>query len=131
MSGLTDFLLARIAEDEASAREAAEIDQEVFGSKDGCVIDYLWARMVTYPSGGRGHTFAPGAPTPAQVLAECEAKRRIVEHCTEQAAKCPEDDWPADGDMSWAPLADNARHLLRLMTLPYADHPDYREEWRP
>ncbi|MPY55615.1 DUF6221 family protein [Streptomyces acidicola] len=27
--------------------------------------------------------------------------------------------------------AQSARHVLRLLALPYADHPDYREEWRP
>ena len=46
---------------------------------------------------------------PARVLAECEAKRQIV-----QNAQDPGDDL-----------------FVAILALPYADHPDYREEWRP
>ncbi|MFI9200191.1 DUF6221 family protein [Streptomyces sp. NPDC053048] len=51
---------------------------------------------------------------PARVLAEVEAKRRLIE-----------DTWggPDHEDM-WL-------HHMRLLALPYVDHPDYREEWRP
>jgi hypothetical protein len=48
------------------------------------------------------------------VLAECEAKRRIVECATNMHTSGP--DW------------DEA---CRFLALPYADHPDYREEWKP
>jgi hypothetical protein len=40
--------------------------------------------------------------------------------------------------LSWRPTVDNielsslvATALLKLIALPYAGHPDYREEWRP
>jgi hypothetical protein len=87
---LTEFLLARIAEDEA--------DWSVVASRD--VVQMLH-----------------GKPLAPRMLAECEAKRRIVEH------------------LGW--IVDNEgrniveRNVLRLLALPYADHPDYREEWRP
>lgn len=45
----------------------------------------------------------------ARVLAEIEAKRRIVEWFTK----------PSD------------LLILRCLALPYADHPDYRQEWKP
>ncbi len=44
--------------------------------------------------------------SPDRVLTECEAKRRIITN------------WGFPG-------------ALRALALPYADHPDYREEWRP
>ena len=46
---------------------------------------------------------------PRPRAAECEAKRRIVEN-----AQDPGDDL-----------------FVAILALPYADHPDYREEWRP
>jgi hypothetical protein len=66
---------------------------------------------------------------PARVLAECDPKRRIVrEHVTKLF-----------GDGTFCPTCtDTERRLpvrycatLRLLALPYADHPVYRAEWRP
>jgi fructoselysine-6-P-deglycase FrlB-like protein len=84
---LTDFLLARIAED-----------------KRGYFIGY----------DDRGGSYV--AVDPAHLLAECEAKRRIVEACADVLAYDAEA-LPQD--------------VLRFLALPYADHPDYREEWKP
>ena len=57
-----------------------------------------------------------------RAMAEREAKRRIVElhHTAGRSGLCDECHskvWPCP--------------TLRLLALPYADHPDYREEWRP
>lgn len=71
---LADFLLARIAEDEAVARDDYR-----------CNTDLRW--------------------TPARMLAECEAKRRLI-------------------------ALQLQRHAYLLLALPYADHPDYNEDWR-
>ena len=56
---------------------------------------------------------------PQRILLECEAKRRIVEGPTLGAK--PNTDY-------WAQVAWD---VLTLLALPYADHEDYREEWRP
>jgi hypothetical protein len=58
---------------------------------------------------------------PARVLREVEAKRRTV---TDLAATVA-GDYIDDGE----PVL--AEHVLRLLALPFADHPDYREDWRP
>ena len=55
----------------------------------------------------------------ARTLAECEAKRRIVEDCVHLETA------------STGALLAHARWACRALTLPYASHPDYREEWRP
>jgi hypothetical protein len=118
---LTDFLLARIAEDEASAREASpgpwdcdEIDDVWREDPDGQA--HLVARRVT--EGDAAHI---ARHDPARVLAECEAKRRIVGEHREQAGGgccvCSRHEYPCP--------------TLRYLALPYADHPDYREEWKP
>ena len=87
---LTEFLLARIAEDEEEARQA---------------FAYRGSGTM-YP---KGHACDPG-----RVLADCEARRRIVEKVEANTGVTVEDDWP-----------------LNFLALPYADHPDYRQEWKP
>lgn len=72
MSTLTEFLLARIAEDEALATEAQE-------NQAGLVFD---GDNLGEPDPMRLLLMKRGTPIvsafPARVLAECEAKRRIV-----------------------------------------------------
>jgi hypothetical protein len=53
-----------------------------------------------------------------QVILECDAKRRIVERW-QLGEGDPEDHHPVPDE------------VLQLLALPYADHPGYREEWRP
>jgi hypothetical protein len=75
------------------------------------------------------------------VLAECEAKRRIVElhehHRSVTAAyRSPrgrevEDAAAAQDRRTQEARTRVAEDVLRFLALPYADHPDYREEWRP
>jgi hypothetical protein len=70
---------------------------------------------------------------PARVLAECEAKRRIVAiHARDYGHECPgEGEDPIMIPAGWYG-SDGCRDcdVLRLLALPYASHPDYREEWR-
>lgn len=60
----------------------------------------------------------------AEVLAEVDAKRRIV-------------DWllmvrRGEAEDSGEPMpVDPQDQVLRLLALPYAAHPDYDESWRP
>jgi hypothetical protein len=102
---LTDFLLARIAEDEEAARQWEDEHSGLFPS-------------LVYPE---------------RVLAECEAKRRLVR--THETHCVGYHDWPLVG--VHLERADRAGvdvglwHALRLVALPYADHPDYDEAWRP
>jgi hypothetical protein len=117
---LAGFLLARIAEDEDPVNRdvhrigCGECSDEEFTY---CNCDY-----------------------PARVLAECEAKRRIVaRHRHEPTAvviarawgnetrtlmdcdTCCETEEYADTD-GWC-------STLRLLAIIYSDHPDYRQEW--
>lgn len=56
-------------------------------------------------------------------LAEVDAKRRILDRCGE--AYREQGIYGEDGQEQ---LAED---VLRLLALPYADRPGYREEWRP
>jgi len=62
-------------------------------------------------------TVADGAPSdgaPSRPLAECDAKRRIVEQVS---------------DTAWGGYAVRD-YVLGQLALPYAGHPDYQEAWR-
>jgi len=104
---LAEFLLARIAEDEVVAR-AAMVD-------DGLIRAAIRANDAAK---GRAADVAHIARhDPARVLAECEAKRRIM------GLHNPCDDW-SFGDASNCPE-------LSVLASVYADHAYYHDEWRP
>lgn len=91
---------------------------------------------------------------PSRVLAECEAKLRIVER--EQGSRAPrlatethEVEYRHEGEvvvfkvdgeresmtskeyMERYTVPSPPSEVLKLLALPYADHPDYRDEWKP
>jgi hypothetical protein len=64
-------------------------------------------------------------------LAEVEAKRRILEEVVPQVDGM---DDQINGEWGIGPIAPDkyaSVPLLKLLVLPYASHPDCREEWRP
>lgn len=111
MSDLSEFLLARIAEDEAVAQKAERARYEREG------VHYA---LDSTPRFDPLHSQVPVRLDLTRVLAECEAKRRLIE------AVVDKDPFDAMG-------AESAYEVLILshLALPYADHPDYRDEWRP
>ena len=114
---LTEFLLARIAEDEAA----------VTGHRGYLVLDdvrRIEADMDGYIAGD-GSTAIVGV---GRVLAECEAKRRIVtEHPHLMYMTLPP---RVTGCDRCRVEKDQWCLTLRLLALPYVDHPEFREEWR-
>jgi hypothetical protein len=62
---------------------------------------------------------------PARVLAETEAKRQLVEKYAKVAVNDIDEVEYAHG------YANALGEAMRLMALPYADHPDYNQAWRP
>lgn len=71
---------------------------------------------------------------PARVLAEVEAKRYLLDEHQDVndgfCGTCVDGQWgyPTHGGSS--PQRYPCR-TLRFLALPHADHPAYREEWRP
>jgi len=110
VSDLTEFLLARIADDEALVHTAIE-------------QHWAWRTMS-------GIVVADRRSFPERALAECEAKRRIVQQSAWTGPK------ETLRDRLFGPAADEAyqqglKAAMRLLAVPYADHPDYDEAWRP
>lgn len=144
--GITEFLLARIAEDEA-AFSLPEWEPDCGGdwtlSGPGFFANY-WpdntvsvsiyvgdtrvaeSGIVSRGSRAECQAFAERwIRDHSRALAECRARRRIVEELRDFVTEFPESPEFADG--YYAGL-DRAVHLLAAA---YIDHPDYREEWRP
>ncbi|MCG0069713.1 hypothetical protein CFC35_05650 [Streptomyces sp. FBKL.4005] len=132
MDELVEFLRARLAEDERAARQATEgpWTAEVSGETGHCVIpsdaqstrEYV-ARTQLYAAAFDAEHIA--RHDPARVLREIEAKRRLLNEYTKVATNDVNEVEYAHG---WANALGEA---VRLLALPYADHPNYRKEWRP
>lgn len=140
---LADFLTARLDEDEASAKAAWGPSWVLGVERTGEPRHWrgVAAHLVALPGDpfdamGIGDTVARSERPqesehiarwdPARVLAELDAKRQIVEACAGPADRHL-DVAVAVGDQG--PLL--AERILRTLALPYAGHPDYRDEWRP
>lgn len=126
---LTEFLLARIAEDEAKARAAAAKYAE-----DGSAPAWSrrhWERRL---HAGPTATFVM-AHSPARVLAECEAKRGIVEECQMLIESFGDWDATPGAPIIWLGVGrrerSQAHGRLRALASVYADHPDCHDEWKP
>lgn len=154
---LAEFLLARIAEDEAAAAAAVSrrdgVDKwEAVGSGTVVGPGYDKVKHVMLPSSEDGAARHIARHDPARVLAECEAKRRIVAEAFEVAATI-DGEWgcchdaddirrgyreptPGWGDEA-EPLPEGcagpevAGKFLQALAAVYAGHEDYRQEWKP
>lgn len=141
---LAAWLLEQIADDERVALAVPETDRRwsyrpaiPAATGDGrfdseAVLDL--ERTVLPADGDEGVTVAEAQHvarwSPAGVLAECDAKRRIVQ----QVVPGIDGLWDQiEGEFGVGPSVpcEESALLLRLLALPYADRPGYREEWRP
>lgn len=113
---ITEFLEARIAEDEAEARIAAGCPSH---DPDG----QGYVTTVMEMEGSRKYGVI--AVDPARVLAECAAKRAIVGTYSAVAANRN-----VEGSVQW----HEERALLtsvRALAAVYKDHTDYLQDWQP
>lgn len=108
---ITEFLLARIAEDEAELSAARS--HWMHGDESS----YLRDRYLRFNPDDMKVAVGYG-----RALAECEAKRELVSIAADQIRLGRE----ARGWDNWE---DMANQMLSAMAKPYADHPDYDEEW--
>lgn len=133
MSDLAEFLLARIAECAELAHQM-QTEVRIFTEDPGFTLEWLYAYSTRHASGGSGSGFLRSVypDTPEDVLAECEAKRRIVAEYVEAAHLSHRlQDEGSDEKWEWIAREAALERVVRLLALPYADHPDYREEWKP
>jgi hypothetical protein len=141
---LAKWLLEQVGEDERIAREASPgpwlsgttadhlLDTTVYGPSSSSWPDRIENVCNTEYSGeqaiANGVHIACWHPT--RVLAECAAKRRIIERYQFVTGHGPAVDHVRAMDMTTG-ATGALQDVLRWLALPYADRPGYREEWRP
>ncbi|MEG3614457.1 DUF6221 family protein [Isoptericola haloaureus] len=121
---LAAFLHERLDDDADAASEA----NATRWSPAGNAVDFqLWSDR--FPDGvaqsrlaalNRANVWHIVNWAPPRVLAEVEAKRRIIRVCLDEGA--------VHQDLE---LPSRPNQVLRLLSLPYAGHPHYRPEWHP
>jgi hypothetical protein len=112
MSELVEFLRARLGEDEQAARMRRGTYPR---PEDG---DWAWTNIK--------HAGSALIVKADRVLREVEARRKMLDELYPEVKGADES---IEGEWNSNPY--NADTLLELLALPYADHPDYREEWKP
>ena len=128
---ITEFLLARIAEDEDAARAATGSDPlMVLNARCDVIKAEIIDEPYVHAAGGLmdrvqrdiASLLPRSLHDPRRMLAECEAKRRIVK-LHDEALRTE----VANGDAS--AMGADLMHMdvMRLLALPYADHSDYDE----
>lgn len=117
---LAAWLLEQIAEDE---RVAGDLAADGWPKHDGRVLSMERAMKVPWPD--RWH--------PGLILRECDAKRQVVNLSAWHLEAWRSQQSNPEG-VQFIDVEARGRHselTLKLLSLPYADRPGYREEWRP
>lgn len=132
MDDLVQWLGGQLGVDAARAVAACEGGKGLWREEDperypGRIVDER-GELVVYDSGapseGQGAHIAEHDP--ARVLREIDAKRQMLSTIVEGVAA-----FDGMDPMTTVIDADVGDDLLKLLALPYADRPGYREEWRP
>ena len=125
MDDLVEWLRAQLDDDEQEAQDALKRTTTTRRRIGG-----EWVEDTVQPPEWRRSVWGP-----ARVLREIDAKRQILdqgaywnERAVSEAVDPPK--FPQPG-LDLGLLLDAMNPALRLLALPYADRPGYREEWRP
>ena len=135
---IDEFLLARVAEDEAVARAAIAVSSADWVANNSLLmfLDHECSALVLADVDHYSQDpawFHVERHDPDRVLAECEAKRRIIE----QAHEASSDRYSVIGEFcvgrdetQEAMDTDPGETILRALAAVYADHPDFDPTWR-
>lgn len=124
---ITEFLLARIAEDEQLAQAAIDnAAPEEWESELGDMN--LWPEDIAFWANN----------TPPRILAECAAKRAIVAahplttDVVEVSTRI-KPGFACETCFSFGDVVEDSGYCdtLRAIAAVYAGHPDYQEYWKP
>jgi len=146
MDDLVQWLGAQLDEDERIARRACEYAEASWRLDEDAETVLWWPPeprvaakerehgLPVVSDRWRGQAIAPGgeriAPhiashDPARVLREIDVKRQLLARYEELRAASKEQGLIGDVTEEYQDF------LLRLLALPYADRPGFREEWAP
>ncbi|MFE7347509.1 DUF6221 family protein [Streptomyces fimicarius] len=132
MDDLMQFLRDRLDKDDQTARRVESSWRQI--GDTGVIVASDGERAEECANGNwTGIAEHIVRHDPARILREVDAKRKITE--------CHEPWVAGNGDticgrcgrehIDGRPGGHFPCQTLRLLALPYADHPDYRDDWRP
>jgi hypothetical protein len=135
MDDLVQFLRDRLDEDERAARRAGDSFRQV--GETGVIVATEGDRAEECASANwAGIAEHIVRHDPARVLAEVDVKRQLLDEVLAYEAKI-DGEW-GDCHTADAIAAGQCPEIqpkditaLRLLALPYADHPAFKPEWRP
>lgn len=133
---LAAFLSKVLDELEEAASEAASYEAEYRSLRPDWIIEWCWSIELTASDGiGMAGRRFPGAPSPARVLADVAAKRKVMElheivpadvgFGQSKGFGCVTCDW--DRDYGIAPTG--GCDTLRALASVYATHPSFNPDW--
>lgn len=126
---LVEFLAARIADDELSAVGRRGVIPGVsvgLGTASNMMTVRLQSGHEFRVSGTEFRDrFTRPAPLDPRIIAECQAKRRILADFLDAQGRID------SGDATYYPRRKVLNAVLRALATVYADHVDYRDGWRP
>lgn len=133
---ITEFIEARLAEDEAMARdvEFPKADADGYWTWDGVDYEGSWptAGLLDKSYAGEPWEILCEAFDPARVLAQVAALRWVNEYVATGIDQATRNSDPHDpvGLMNTA-RASSGEAILRHIAAIWANHADYDQEWRP
>lgn len=141
MDDLIEFLQARLNEDQTAAEGASNKGHAEWHTVFGQTGDYEVEDDAGRPVTGELVEWTSQAVhiarhDPARELAEVAAKRAVVERHSSSDFQYVGDDGGGVSEYAGEPTCDYCNRPwpcpdLLDVGLPFASHPDYREEWRP
>lgn len=145
---ISEFLEARIAEDEKQAQSAGGAEQrwgamtEETGNGENIyytvelagAIDTTIADMASTQRIGREQAEHIARHDPSRVLAQCAANRAVVRMHGDMNSDFASENVPSICEVCHDYYRHDAEYwpcpTLRALAAVYKDHPDYRDEWR-
>ncbi|MEW1551552.1 DUF6221 family protein [Streptomyces tsukubensis] len=134
MDDLIAFLNARLKEDEEAARDSIATTGQWRDLGDAVLLD-AGPDITGLDLNVAEHI---ACWDPARVLREVDAKRQMVDASPVDCPPACRSEHTFSGSCSLRALGPaparppfTSESTLRLLALPYADHPDYKSEWRP
>lgn len=137
----TEFLLAMIEEDECNARACAEVfpapwEMTDRGYEARVVADAPNFMTVTQIDQDQANADWPSEHLehvarhdPARVLADCAARREVIEHAWAVAEVLDGEFGLGRSRAQMEVDGEEEPRIIRLLTAAYADHPAHRAEW--
>jgi hypothetical protein len=131
---LHEFLEARIAEDEDYAQNIIDCEYDTYKAEWG----YLSSAKVDigsptdYIDAANDSTVAKFIERfdPARILAECAAKRAVIDAASDEITYIPTGRslWNNDPSLGYIEKSEG-RVILEALAAPYSSHPDYDQSW--